>query len=185
MKKLTTLLLTGVLALSLAGCSTPSTPPAQNIPNPPVALTTTDTTVYAIKLNDNGTSLNSVQVGCGDSAMPVQMTAPNAYDDTDPVASINAAMMTLLSTTATSFNTQGYQNPLSNQAMVIQSVTQSGTNYTVKLNGSFTFGGVCDMPRVRAQVEETIKKAALTGNTFTIDWNSGGQAAWNAAFSQQ
>lgn len=164
--------------LALSACAKPAT-------TPPPLLTTTATAVYAIKLNDNGTSPNSVQVGCGDSALPVAETAQFAYNPNDPIASINAAIMTLLNTTPNQYQSQNLENPLGNQTMVIQSVTANGNNYTINLNGSFAFGGVCEMPRVRAQVEETIKKAAGAGNTFTINWNSGGQAAWNTAFSQQ
>lgn len=154
-------------------------------PTPAPVQTTNQTTVFAIKLDDNGASPNSIQTGCGDSTMPVAETASYQFDGTDPIASINAALITLFSTTANQYQSQNLVNPLANQTMMIQSVTASGNNYTTHLTGSFAFGGVCEMPRVRAQVEETIRKAALTGNTFDIDWNGGGQTAWNAAFSQQ
>ena len=49
------------------------------------------------------------------------------------------------------------------------------------MNGAFTFGGTCDMPRVRAQIEETIKKAAL-GNKTAIVWN-GDSANWDSALA--
>ncbi len=180
-KKIFNLIITSTLLLTLAGCSNPPSAPA---PAPtPTPATTNQTTVYMIKLDDNGTTTGSVQVGCGDSAIPVAATSSYQFVPTNPVASINAAMSTLLNTTATQYQSQSLVNPLAGQTMTIQSVDQSGTQYTVHLNGSFSFGGACEMPRVKAQVEETIKKAALPGNTFVIDWNGGGQTAWNKAFS--
>lgn len=174
-----------IVIISLAGCSQSQIPQqSANTTTPPaVTAQTNQTTVYMIKPDDNGASANSIKVGCGDSAVPVATTTISQYDGANPVASINAAMMTILNMTANQFQAQNLQNPLASQQMIIQSVDQAGTNYTVHLNGAFTFGGVCEMPRVRAQIEETIKKAALTGNTFTIDWNGGGQTAWNKAFS--
>ncbi len=189
--KFTTLLVTGLMAISLTGCGNqtpvPYTPPAQNqpAPAPTPAATTTQTTVYAIKLNDNGASANSVQVGCGDSAIPVVITALAPYDPTNQVASINAALMALENTTATQFNGQGLENPITKSVVTVQSVDQVGTNYVVHMNGQFSFSGTCDVPRQRAQYEETIKKAMLTGNTFAMDYNGGGQTAWDDAFSSK
>ncbi|MFA7277722.1 MAG: hypothetical protein WC101_01900 [Candidatus Gracilibacteria bacterium] len=180
-KKVLNLIVTSILLITLTGCSNPPSAPATPAPTP--VATTNQTTVYMIKLDDNGATTGSVQVGCGDSAIPVAATASYQFIPTDPVASINAAMLTLLNTTATQYQPQSLMNSLAGQTMTIQSVDQSGTQYTVHLNGSFSFGGTCDMPRVKAQVEETIKKAALPGNTFIIDWNGGGQTAWNKAFS--
>lgn len=176
-----------VLLISLTGCSqNPAPTPAQsqNTTTPPVATAQTNqATVYMIKLDDNGATANSIQVGCGDSAVPVTTTTISQYDGANPVASINAAMLSIVNMTANQFQAQNLQNPLAGQQLTIQSVDQSGTQLVVHLNGQFTFGGACEMPRVRAQIEETIKKAALPGNTYTIDWNGGGQTAWNKAFS--
>lgn len=176
-----------LVAISLTGCS--QSPAAQPtvITVPPAATIktaeTATTTVYMIKPDDNGATAGSIKVGCGDSAMPVTTTATNPYDATNPVASINAAIMSMLNMTTNQFQTQNLQNPLADQQMIIQSVDQNGTQLVIHLNGQFSFGGACEMPRVRAQVEETIKKAALLGNTFTIDWNGGGQTAWDKVFS--
>ncbi len=176
-----------LIITSLTGCGQnplPAPAQSQNATIPPAATAqVTQATIYMIKPDDNGATINSVKVGCGDSAVPVTATATNSYDATNPVASINAAMMTILNMTANQFQAQNLQNPLGDQALSIQSVDQNGTQLVVHLNGQFSFGGVCELPRVRAQIEETIKKAALPGNTYTIDWNGGGQTTWNKAFS--
>ena len=144
----------------------------------------------------NATGDKGTVVGCGDVVVPIEVASKSAYDPTDPIASINAAMLALTSTTKDQFKAQNAVNTLSTEAaLTIQSVdgptgatsTPTSTknkdkNYVVHLNGTFTFGGVCDMPRVRGQVEETIKQAAL-GNNYTIDFNGGGQTAWEKAFS--
>ncbi len=190
MKKLTTLLLIGVLALSLTACGqqtpTPTTPPAQTPAAPADANDTNATTVYMIKFEDDGKSKNSIKVGCGDSAIPVATTVGYKYDKTNVVASINAALIALQSTTATQYSTQNLQNTAASSAWTIQKVDKpvnNGDPYLVHMKGTFTFGGTCDMPRVRAQIEETVKKAAL-GNPTTIVWN-GNAAAWDKAFSSK
>ena len=176
-----------ILLISLTGCGqNPAPIPAQSqdITTPPVATTQTNqATVYMIKPDDNGIATNSIKVGCGDSAVPVTTTTISQYDGANPVASINAAILAIINMTANQFQAQNLQNPLGDQALSIQSVDQNGTQLVVHLSGQFSFGGVCEMPRVRAQIEETIKKAALPGNTYTIDWNGGGQTAWNKTFS--
>ncbi len=137
-------------------------------------------------MEDNGKSTNSIQVGCGDSVVPVDSTVGYQYDKTNAVASVNAALTNLFSMTADQFKAQNLQNTLAatNSLLTIKSVEKNSNNLTVHINGKFSFGGACDMPRVKAQVEETIKKAAL-GNTFTIDYNGGGQTAWDKAFSSK
>ncbi|MCX6734244.1 MAG: hypothetical protein NTX63_05570 [Candidatus Peregrinibacteria bacterium] len=180
---------TFVLIISLTGCGqnpvpAPAPTQSQNTTTPPAATAQTNqTTVYMIKPDDNGASANSVKVGCGDSAVPVTTTTISQYDAANPVASINAAILVIINMTANQFQAQNLQNPLASQQVTIQSVDQSGTQLVVHLDGQFSFGGTCEMPRVRAQIEETIKKAALPGNTYTIDWNGGGQTAWDKAFS--
>ena len=73
-------LLTGVLAISLAACSqtpVPATPPAQSQPAPAAPTDfndTNQTTVYMIKMEDDGKTKGSIKVGCGDSAIPVATT---------------------------------------------------------------------------------------------------------------
>lgn len=187
-KKFITLVIAGLLAISLTACSGQQpVPNNENKPTPAApadANDTNQTVVYAIKLEDDGKAVNSVKVGCGDSAVPVDATVGYQYDKTDPVASINAAMIALTGMTPDQFKAQKLENPVGSQQLLIQSVEKSGNDYIVRLKGAFTFGGVCEMPRVKAQIEETIKKAAL-GNSFTIDWNGGGKEAWDKAFSQQ
>lgn len=192
-KKLATLFITGLMAISFTACSgqtpVPNTPPPANQPTPAAPADTNDTnqtTVYMIKLEDDGKTANSIKVGCGDSAVPVATTVGYQYNKTDAVASINAALIALQGTTADQFKAQGLQNTAAGSAWTIQKVEKPATAtdaYLVHLNGKFTFGGACDMPRVRAQIEETIKKAAL-GNKTTIVWN-GDAAAWDKAFSAQ
>lgn len=199
-KKLISLLSTSLLLIGLTACNnqqptpTPSSTPASAesstpAPAPADKNDTNKTTVYMVKMEDDGKTAGSIKVGCGDSAVPVTTTVGYQYDKTDAVASINAAIMTLISTTTDQFKSQNLENTLAstNSALTIQSVDKPITKnapYIVHLNGKFSFGGVCDTPRVKAQVEETIKKAAL-GNATAIDFNGGGQAAWDKAFSSK
>lgn len=139
-----------------------------------------------IKLEDDGKSPNSVKVGCGDSAIPIETTSAYAYDKTDPVAAINASLMTLFSTTEDQFSKQNLMNPITASALIIEKVEKPvniNDPYLVYLNGKFTFSGVCDVPRQRAQIEETIKTAAL-GHKTTIIWN-GNSTSWEENFSSK
>ncbi len=192
-KKLVTLLTAGLLVMNLAACSNQPAQPYgqadQSQPTPAAPADANDTkktVVYMVKMEDNGKSANSIQVGCGDSVVPVDSTVGYQYNKTDAVASVNAALTNLFGTTADQFKAQNLQNTLAatNSLLTVKSVEKNGNNLIAHLKGKFSFGGVCDMPRVKAQVEETIKKAAL-GNTFTIDYNGGGQAAWDKAFSSK
>lgn len=167
----------------LAACSTPSKP---TTPTQPPAQTTTATTISMIKLEDDGKSTNSTKVGCGDSAIPIETTAAFAYDKTDPIAAINAALMTLFSTTEDQFSKQNLMNPITASALTMQKVEKPlkiNDPYLVYLKGKFSFSGTCDVPRQRAQIEETIKAVAL-GHKTTIIWN-GDAASWEENFSSK
>lgn len=160
----------------LTACSAPK----PITPEPPT------TTIFMIKFEDDGKSAKSVKVGCGDSAIPIETTSAYAYDKIDPIAAINVAIMTLFNTTEDQFSKQNLMNPITASALTIQKVEKplsANDPYLVYLNGIFSFSGVCDVPRQRAQVEETIKTAAL-GHKTTIIWN-GDVASWEENFSSK
>lgn len=165
-----------------------NTPPASNPQQTPPANTenlTKETTIFMVKMEDDGASANSIKVGCGDSVIPVPTNVSYQYDAKDPIASITAAMTALSATSESQYTAMGLDNPFAKSTITQKSpADKNGTIYTVHLNGTFSFAGSCEVPRVKAQIEETIKKAAL-GNAFVIDLNGGGKAAWDSAFSSK
>jgi hypothetical protein len=159
------LLLVVVMAL-VAACAPAAPPPASPtlaaptatslpVPASPVAtsLPPTDTPsalnvqVFLIALEDNGQS--GKLVGCGDSAVPVQVT-------TAPTQGVlRVALEALLSIKEQYYGEAGLYNALYQSDLRVDSVTIENGLATIHLSGTLLLGGVCDSPRVQAQIEET------------------------------
>jgi hypothetical protein len=134
----------------------PAAPTATSpVPAPPVATSVppTDTPsainvqVFLIALEDNGQS--GELVGCGDSAIPVQVT-------TAPTQGVlRVALEALLSIKEQYYGESGLYNALYQSDLRVEGVTIEDGLATIHLSGTMTLGGVCDNPRVQAQIEET------------------------------
>jgi hypothetical protein len=104
--------------------------------------------VFLIAVNDNGQS--GLAVGCGDSAVPVQVeVAPTA-------GVLKAALVALLSIKDQNYGQSGLSNALYQSALQVQSVSIADGKASVYLTGNLKLGGECDNPRVQAQLEQTI-----------------------------
>lgn len=145
---------------TLPPTSTPTPPPTFTptpaptdtaTPPPTFTLTPTDTlpstaNIYLIALNDNGVS--GPPVGCGDSAIPVTI-------DIEPTAApLTAALDALLALRA-EFNAAGFYNALSQSVLTLEGVSIVDGVATISLTGTLIQGGVCDAPRIIAQLEFT------------------------------
>ena len=118
--------------------------------------------IFLIALNDNGQS--GIAVGCGDSAVPVQVeVAPTA-------GVLKAALVALLSIKNQNYGQSGLYNALYQSALQVESVSIAGSKASVYLTGTLKMGGECDNPRVQAQLEQTVlqfptvKEAAIFVN---------------------
>jgi hypothetical protein len=104
--------------------------------------------IYLIGLEDNGQT--GVTVGCGDSAIPVQV-------EIQPTQGVlKAALEALLSIKDQYYGQSGLYNALYQSDLQVDSININNGKATVYLSGSLIMGGECDNPRVQAQLEQTV-----------------------------
>lgn len=118
-------------------------PPAEPAAGHPPGTQTV--TAYYVLLDDGGAG--GVRFGCNDSLAGVRRSVPGS---TEPLAS---AMRALLDGSAKP--APGLYNALSGSTLTFLSGTFDGTAVTVYLSGSIHPGGVCDIPRIEAQLTQT------------------------------
>jgi len=186
MKKHTWILVV-VLMLAAAGCSvridlggataTPVPSPSPLPPAPtalptalpnPTALPPTPTQaplglnsvlIYLIAPEDNGKS--GMLVGCGDSAVPVSV----AIEPTLGV--LRAAYSELFKLYGKQYYGQsGLMNALYASNLSIESLAVENGTARVALKGSISLGGVCDTPRVEAQLRLTALQFSTVQDVF-------------------
>lgn len=102
-------------------------------------------TAYYVLLDDGGAG--GVRFGCNDSLAGVRRTVAGSAE---PLAN---AMRALLDGAAEP--TPGLYNSLSGSTLTFLSGTFDGTAVTVYLSGSVRPAGVCDIPRIEAQLTQT------------------------------
>ncbi|MEN8582517.1 GerMN domain-containing protein [Burkholderia sp. RS01] len=110
------------------------------------AVAAAGTAVYYVALDDGGTS--GVRFGCNDSLVAVHDADPSIREP------LHAAMSRLLSGPGAPPAT-GLYNALSSSTLQYVSGYLDGTTVVVNLTGSVQPGGVCDIPRIEAQLTQT------------------------------
>jgi hypothetical protein len=138
-------ILTAGALLGLAVACVPTELPPVTVASPtPSSLTVQ---LFFIALEDNGKS--GEKIGCDDSVVPVQVTVP--YDGN----ALKAALQALLSVEERYYGQSGLYNALYQSSLQVQDATSRDGQVIVNLTGTLMLGGVCDNPRVAAQIEET------------------------------
>jgi hypothetical protein len=132
----------------------PSPVPASPVP-PTDTPPTMTVQVFLIALEDNGRS--GKPVGCGDSAVPVQVTTAHTQ------AVLKAALEALLSVKEPYYGQSGLYNALYQSDLRLDSATIKDGLATIHLSGRLLLGGVCDNPRVEAQITETALQFSTVG----------------------
>jgi LysM repeat protein len=108
----------------------------------------TSTNIYLIALEDNGRT--GMQIGCGDSVVPVEI-------EIEPtVGIIRAALQELLSLDSRMYNGFGLYNALYRSDLSIEEISLTDGAASVSLVGDVSLGGVCDGPRFKAQLRQTV-----------------------------
>jgi hypothetical protein len=102
--------------------------------------------VYLISLNDGGASGRAV--GCGDSAVPLEVALPS------PRPALEGALTALLAV-GDRPQGSGLYNALAHSPLKIQRIDRAGSEVRVYLSGYVELGGECDSPRVLSQLTET------------------------------
>jgi len=109
--------------------------------------------IFLIALDEGGVS--GKPVGCGDSAVPVTIEIPYT------TAVLRAVLTELLSIEDQYYGESGLYNTLYQSDLAVDGINLKNGEAVIELQGELNLGGVCDNPRLQAQLEET----ALQFNT--------------------
>lgn len=111
-----------------------------------------DFSLYFIALNDKGAS--GQKIGCDDSVVPVQQTSSNGGEKNTQQL-LTEAYQRLLSIKDKSYGESGFSNILAKSSLKLESLEIQGSKAIVKLTGVLNSEGICDDPRIQAQLEQT------------------------------
>lgn len=151
----------GAPSSSAPATTTPSTTqapaqsPSETAPATSPSTTTSALTIFYVALNDQGKS--GPMIGCGDSIVATE-TGPVVY-----ASQVEAAMSDLLDDKDAQHGQSGLMNALASSNLTYVSSSVSGDTVTVELTGELSSGGVCDDPRIIAQLTYTAMVAAEAG----------------------
>jgi LysM repeat protein len=123
----------------------PNPLPATPAPTPGVTLFD-NANIYLVAIGDNGAS--GPVIGCQDSLIPVTTQfAPT-------VAPMTAAYQNLLSLKTAYFGESGLYNALYQSNLTLQAINIQNRQALVYLSGNVVSSGVCDAPRIHAQLRQ-------------------------------
>ncbi len=118
----------------------------------PTQIQTTKIMAYFIALEDNGKS--GKLIGCNDSVVGIEAEISPATD------LMRAALEILFSFQGQQFiEPDKFYNALHQSELKVTSIAVNGQGEaTIHLTGTYLLGGVCDNPRFKAQIEETVSQ---------------------------
>ena len=123
--------------------------------------------LYFVAVNDNGAA--GKKIGCNDSLVAVDREIPATN------APLTAALNALFSLTDKDYGQSGLYNALYQSKLKLDSAAVVNAKATINLSGSLTQGGVCDSPRIQAQIEQvalqfsTVKSVAVFLNGKSLE----------------
>ncbi len=139
--------------------SAPAGPPPAPQPQPtqepqPTGLPeqTAPLTIYYVAVDDNGVS--GPRIGCGDSLVATT-TGPVRFTD-----QVRPSVETLLANKKRDVGMSGLINVLYQSNLTYLGGELNGSTISIWLSGNFMLGGVCDIPRAKAQLEYTAMAAS-------------------------
>jgi hypothetical protein len=107
----------------------------------------TRTNIYLIAIGDAGET--GKEIGCDDSVVPVEV-------EIEPtIAPLRAALEQLLAIDTETYGQSGLYSALYASDLTVGSINIVQGKATIALSGDLVLAGVCDNPRVAAQLEET------------------------------
>jgi hypothetical protein len=109
-------------------------------------------TIYYVAIGDNGVS--GPMIGCGDSIVATT-TAPVRFTD-----QVGPSLGTLLVNKSRDVGLSGLVNVLYQSNLMYVGGELVGSTINIYLSGQFMLGGVCDIPRAKAQLEYTAMAAS-------------------------
>ncbi|MFJ6269204.1 hypothetical protein ACIQG8_04355 [Pseudarthrobacter oxydans] len=133
--------------------SAPTSPPPTEEPVPGgLPEQVAPLTIYYVAVDDDGVS--GPLIGCGDSLVATT-TAPVRFTD-----QVRPSVEALLSNKSRDVGLSGLVNVLYQSNLTYTGGELAGSTITIYLTGQFMLGGVCDIPRAKAQLEYTAMAAA-------------------------
>lgn len=130
--------------------------------------------IFLIALDDNGAT--GKKIGCNDSVIPVLINIEPT------LAVLKASLNELLKLEGQrDYSLSGLYNSLYQSHLTIDILNIVNREAIIKLRGTLTLGGVCDNPRVKAQLEETalqfntVDKVSVFINDIPLDQILSGQ----------
>jgi hypothetical protein len=130
-----------VLVTALAGCGRSAAPQDAK-----ATATIRKARIFLIAVEDHGAA--GPAVGCGDSAVPVDLELPA------PKPALWGSLEALLAA-GKDYDSRGLYNALANSPLRIQKIERAGATARIYLTGYLEIGGECDSPRVLSQLTET------------------------------
>jgi hypothetical protein len=129
--------------------------------------------LYMIAIGDNGQS--GQKIGCGDSLVPVTRDIPSGLTTE---GKIEALLDLLFSLTDPNYGQSGFVNSVANSDLFVEEIDVQGNTAAIYLSGQVSVAGVCDEPRVEAQIAGVAKQ--FPGITNAIIIYNGGPLFSNA-----
>ena len=115
-----------------------------------VSLNTQRVQIFVIALEDAGKS--GEEIGCGDSLIPITREIPQTQ------AVLQASLKELFSLKDQYYGESGLYNALYRSNLTVESAVVENGTAVVRLTGQLMLGGVCDNPRVEAQIRKTAEQ---------------------------
>lgn len=118
----------------------------QPAPEPDTGFESAD--IYLVAIGDAGQS--GIEIGCNDSVIPVEVQFGEPT-----VAPLTATLENLLAFDEQLYGRSGLYNALFPSELTVDGINLENGVATIDLSGSLAIGGVCDGPRIRAQIAQT------------------------------
>lgn len=109
-----------------------------------------DIKVYLVALGDDGKT--GKKIGCGDSLIPVTRSIRKTP------APLTAALSELLLTPQHPDGSPNLENFWKGRNLKVKSVSIRNHTATIRISGEVFVAGVCDIPRIESQIEETARQ---------------------------
>lgn len=117
-----------------------------------------------------------MEFGCESLLIPIRRTVEKTQSD------LALAIVELITIKETAYFDQGIRNAVAPSAPTIRltNISYDGKTRVIDFEGQFTSAGTCDDPRIKAQIEETVK---LYSSDYRIRVN-GNESEWRCLFDQ-
>lgn len=117
-----------------------------------------------------------MEFGCESLLVPVKRELTKTQSD------LAEALVQLITIKQNAYADQGLRNAIAPSAPTIKlaNIHYDGKTRVISFEGSFTSSGACEDPRIKAQIEETVK---LYSDNYRIELN-GSEKNWRCLFDQ-